>query len=577
MPSRRPSARSFQDIRPWDGKQTRAFEELCFQLRDPEPAEVELRKTSDPDGGLEWYWVYPDGTEVGWQCKFSNRETALIQQMDRSFKSAHRRRPNLRKLTFCLSVDLSDDPDQSRGEFGWQRFAKQRTRWKESAPDLVVELMLGGVLLERLSEERHRGRDWFWFESVPVLHPEWCRDQRDVAIESVDPRYRPDINVDLPVGATVTAVGLPESLRRHFDTLITSISLRSTDVVRHSPAGGPFAEPLFRLAEATERLVRVARDPWAPSGPFLDEFAPLLADAQEKAEALLSVSYREAGDASVAVRDKADDDARSRLDRAYRYERKAQSLEASLFELSEWANGPARSAASAGFLLLDGDGGAGKTHLFCHASGQLIEDGHPVLLLLGQWFGGQSPWKTLAERIGGPGLSIEETVVALEASAEAPNRRMVLMIDAINDGEPEIWRKHLRELRSRLSRSGWVAVALSCRTTYLPAVEPSDGFGDGITLATHAGFAGREFEAMERIFDVYGVPQPSAPLLLPEFTNPLFLILYSDSVARGRVPPAGAAHLSAIFTAFVDARKDDIANTVGLDRALDPVGKALQA
>src|SRR3954454_21058135 len=124
MPARPPTAQYIKQIRTWEGSQPRAFEELCFQLRDPEPAGVELRKTSDPDGGLEWYWVYPDGGEVGWQCKFSDNERSLMAMMDASFESVRGRRPKARQLTFCIAVDLSDDPDESRGEFGWQRFEK---------------------------------------------------------------------------------------------------------------------------------------------------------------------------------------------------------------------------------------------------------------------------------------------------------------------------------------------------------------------------------------------------------------------------------------------------------------------
>jgi len=62
----------FGSIRAWDGSQHRAFEELCYQLRDPAPAKAELIKTGDPDGGLEWYVRHhSNGVEWGWQAKYS--------------------------------------------------------------------------------------------------------------------------------------------------------------------------------------------------------------------------------------------------------------------------------------------------------------------------------------------------------------------------------------------------------------------------------------------------------------------------------------------------------------------------
>jgi hypothetical protein len=154
MPTRPPTAERFKQIRPWDGRQSRAFEELCFQLRDPEPPGVELRKTSGQDGGLECYWVYPDGSEIGWQCKFSDKESSLISGMRDSFDSVKNRRPNARKLTFCIATDLGDDPDESRGKSGWQRFDALREKWKEEAPELEVKLLLGGEILARLVRER---------------------------------------------------------------------------------------------------------------------------------------------------------------------------------------------------------------------------------------------------------------------------------------------------------------------------------------------------------------------------------------------------------------------------------------
>ncbi|MBJ7520174.1 MAG: hypothetical protein JHC84_10800 [Solirubrobacteraceae bacterium] len=578
MSVRPPTAQYFKQIRPWEGRQTRAFEELCFQLRPREPTEVELRKTSDPDGGLEWYWIYPDGSEIGWQCKFSDNERSLLSMMDASFESVRKRRSRARQLTFCIPVDLSDDPDGARGEFGWQRFDKLREKWKQKAPGIEVKLFLGGQILEQLALSEHRGREWFWFSQTPVLDPEWCRVQREVAIDSVEPRYRPDINVDLPISEAVAAIAQPVGLRHHFDTLVAAVSKRAAQALENRPTEGPFAQPLDELATAARALIDEARKPWRPTQTLSTEFETALTKLRASTDLLLNVAYDEIDQTStLRARPENDEGLRARANRALDCEREARRLETAVAELTAWVSGTARAAAESGFLLLDGQGGSGKTHLFCDVAGNLIDEGHPVLLLLGQWFGESSPWKTLAERIGEPDLSMDEIVVALEASAQAADRRMVLMIDAINDaGDFRIWRNHLRELRRRFANSGWVGVVLSCRSTYIEAVAPTGGFGTGVVRATHPGFAGREFEAMERVCRAYGVVEPAVPLLLPEFSNPLFLILYCDTVARGRVPEAGTAHLSAIFAAFVDGRKEEITTALGIDPTLDPVGRAIQ-
>lgn len=60
----------FRNIRQWRGSQHQAFEDLCYQLRDPTPDGAELVKTGNPDGGYEWYVTFGDGSQWGWQAKF---------------------------------------------------------------------------------------------------------------------------------------------------------------------------------------------------------------------------------------------------------------------------------------------------------------------------------------------------------------------------------------------------------------------------------------------------------------------------------------------------------------------------
>ncbi|HKP90510.1 MAG TPA: hypothetical protein VJT75_11125 [Thermoleophilaceae bacterium] len=634
MPGRRPTAETFHRLRTWEGNQPRAFEELCFQLRDPEPEGVELRKTSDPDAGFEWYWRCPDKTEIGWQCKFIFDEKTLISAMDASFESVRNRRPDARKLTFCVPVDLADDPDGARGEFGWQRFDAAKERWKNKAPQLEVALLQGGELLSRLAEARHRGREWFWFGEPAVLDLEWCRRQREVAITSARERYRPELNVNLPVASILSAVAQPDVLRSRFDGEVAAL-LSSVAETLEWTTDDPYKPVADRVQELALQLQEVAARPWTPTCSLSIDFEARLEELRLRTYDLLDVATEqgrddppdeavpdvapanndapadteaEAGrggassstDAASTTRPaaanaEAASDQRKRLAvvdpidlRRQQLERRraaASSVEhrgarilAAISALDEFVSGPAIAAARRRALVLDGDGGSGKTHLSCEVAGHLLDAGHPVLLLLGQWFGTESPWKTLAERLGDPALGIDDIVGAMEAAAQASGKRLVVLVDAINEaGDIRIWRTHFDDLQARLGASGWVSLALTCRTTYLPAIQPRGGFGDSIARATHPGFEGREFDAVEHIFAAYEVEQPRVPLLLPEFTNPLFLILYCEALARGILPPRGAAHLTAVFEAFVASRKADIELELGLDPGLNSVGEAVSA
>jgi hypothetical protein len=104
------AALDFKRIRSWDGSQARAFEELCYQLRDETPASAELIKTGDPDAGLEWYFQFKNGIEWGWQAKYSFDINTLLGLMEKSVKAVATKRPRCTRLTFCIPFDLPDSP-----------------------------------------------------------------------------------------------------------------------------------------------------------------------------------------------------------------------------------------------------------------------------------------------------------------------------------------------------------------------------------------------------------------------------------------------------------------------------------
>jgi hypothetical protein len=78
---------SFNTIRSWDGSQSRAFEELSYQLLKGEvpPGSTAIR-TGNPDGGVEWYANLADGSEWGWQAKHVHEIDALLGAMTESVR-----------------------------------------------------------------------------------------------------------------------------------------------------------------------------------------------------------------------------------------------------------------------------------------------------------------------------------------------------------------------------------------------------------------------------------------------------------------------------------------------------------
>jgi hypothetical protein len=108
------------NLRPWDGSQHSAFEELCCQLAEYEhvpPGSRFVRKGA-PDAGVECFWTLPGEDEWGWQAKFflSTPNANQWSQIDHSVKTALNKHPKLSVLTICLPLDRQDP---RLGEQSW--------------------------------------------------------------------------------------------------------------------------------------------------------------------------------------------------------------------------------------------------------------------------------------------------------------------------------------------------------------------------------------------------------------------------------------------------------------------------
>ena len=59
----------------------------------------------------------------------------------------------------------------------------------------------------------------------------------------------------------------------------------------------------------------------------------------------------------------------------------------------------ATEAAGHGALVLTGEAGQGKTHLFCDSAQRAVDAGRPAILILGGQLSGRSVWSEIADRL----------------------------------------------------------------------------------------------------------------------------------------------------------------------------------
>lgn len=576
-------------IRPLNGSQADAFEELCAQLaRVEKPADSRFERKGIPDAGVECYAVLPDDSEWGWQAKyFDALGSVQWKQLDESIKTALDKHPKIVRYFVCVPLDRSDARIKGKTSAlqRWEQHVKKWAKWA-SAHGMSVDFVWWGSseLLERLARAEQVGRVYFWF-GKRGFDPQWFQVRLDEAIKTAGPRYTPEVNVNLPLAGDFDALGRTEQF---FDRISAKARLIRDEFKQVGYSFSAIKEPDFADAfNTTCRMIdlvlaglsAVRVNPVEPL-PFLD-IARAVTESIVAATGLREqVLNSEAK--YVAEREQ---EAKTRGQRSF-IENPFTNLRSRLFHLESILEDTheslehAQTVAGANLVLLTGAAGTGKTHLLCDVAKNRLISGRPTILLMGQQFiGEEAPWTQALRHLDLPALSVEEFIGSLESAAQAARCRALLVVDAINEGAGRlIWPNHLATFLTHIERSPWIAVVLSVRSSYEEIVVPDDIRTRCVTVAHH-GFADHEYNAVQTFFAYYGLELPSTPLLTPEFTNPLFL----KTLCRGlqdtgrRRLPRGFHGITATFNLYLDAINKKLGETLGFNPKRTLVRSALEA
>ena len=531
------------------------------------------RKGAGADAGLECYRVEADGSETGWQAKyFFDLGSSEASQLTDSFSQAVERHPRLRRFIVCLPFNLSDGRIDGRvsERDRWDAWVQARAR---AILPRVVEIKLWDEtqLIERLSrtDPRHAGRREYWFD---VLHftPTWFLTRFEITREALHKRYTPELNIELPVRRGLLAIARDPSFiasLRHLADDVDEARHRATDCISRLLASGPVAEQAAALdaqLRAISTLIRLASMEPADAIPF---------DAWERALDQASMTLDTSAAAIWDLRGQPGGD-REEVRRAHHY---ADRLYEALGTLSKAINMPVGRLANVRRLLVTGEAGVGKSHLLADVAAHHIAQGFPAVLVLGGSFIDGDPWRQVADQLGLTNKTPDEILGALDAAGEAVGTRALVMIDAINErGGIAIWSSRLASFLATANRFPYVAVVLSCRTTFLPFIV-RDIDETALPRLAHPGFAGRAAEAAQRYLDHRGIVRMAAPNFSPEFENPLFLRTCCDALERRREQelPRGLAGVSGVFDFYFGAVAEAITSRLGLFPRLRIVEQAL--
>lgn len=178
------------------------------------------------------------------------------------------------------------------------------------------------------------------------------------------------------------------------------------------------------------------------------------------------------------------------------------------------------------YLILVGEAGVGKSHLFADIIKHRAKNNQQSILILGQHLiESKDPWAQILNLLGFAKFNKYEFLGALNSKAQANSNKIIIFIDAINEGAgKDFWKNFIISFIEDIKKYECLSVAFSIRSSYFEYMIPKEL--SKICVINHDGFSGIKYDAMQVFFDYYKLPHPTIPLLNPEFSNPLFLKLF---------------------------------------------------
>ena len=574
---------NWKHIRTLNGSQSEGFEEFCSQLarRESMPLGARFTRKGKPDAGIECYWTLPTGEEVAWQAKyFLSLEQSQWSQLDDSVKTALEKHCKLTRYYVCVPGDLPDARLAGQ-KSAFQKWLDRVAKWKDWAEDqgMSVEFVWWGSheMLEKLASPNNAGLARFWFDAA-VLDPDWFDKRLQEAMVTAGPRYTPEVNVELPIVEDFDAFGRTSAWvhrLRKFASQISKVNRLASYDRDKLGTQRKAVEDVLSLVDAVIAMIReITVEPTSPLS-----FRTIVDQIGAAQAAIRSVSTELSESERLEDQKPREGSDRSYRENPFRSSRfRLYYVERVLSEAAETLNYTEKLAKSA-LLLLSGTAGMGKTHLLCDLASKRQKAGLPTVLLMGQRFVQPAePWTQVLQQLDLTQWSAEDFVGALEAVAQATNARVMVMIDALNEGAGRaIWPDHMSAFLQLIARSPWIAVAVSVRSNYEELVLPTSVI-ESATRVTHEGFADHEYDASKTFFKHYGIELPSTPLLAPEYRSPLFLksICIGLKEAGHTRLPRGFHGISQVFRLYTGAINARLAKSLDFDPKSQLVHKALK-
>ncbi len=576
-------------LRAFDGDIKNGFEELVCQLARVEQISNKSKfiRVAAPDGGVEAYCVLSDNSEYGWQAKFfPTMGDSQWTQLDKSFKTAFVKHPNLKKYYICVPLDRPDPRITiTKGKQKGQRVNHFMDKWNAKVAEWEVfanssgrkiefEFWGNSEIFDRLHKKENEGKLYYWF-GKEEFSDTWFKQKLDENVKNLDKRYTPELNFELPIAKIFDGISRDKYFNKQFNSYLDDLLHHYRKAVNHINES--------KVKDHIDRIVSIItifrqqceQIDYIEIGNIDNVgLSTLLKDVGNIIDDLIQKLYEI--DSTLEKEKRKHDSDTNKFGWDIELFRR---FNGSVYEFIEFLEGTTVLLSNNPFMLLTGDAGKGKSHLLADVAVKRSERNQFSILLLGQHFTEEEPWSQIKKQLQ---LNCEKDtfLASLNAKAETTESRILILIDAINEGKgKELWKNYIAGFISSVKKFPNIGVVFSIRTSYEKLLIPESLIENKeVIKVIHHGFSQHEYEASKHFFENYGIKQPSIPLLHPEFSNPLLLKLFCDGLRKKGLHeiPDGYEGISTILNFYLEAINSKISEKHKLPENLNLTQKVVK-
>ena len=395
--------------------------------------------------------------------------------------------------------------------------------------------------------------------------------------EQAGPRYTPKLNVDLPIAEIFDGLSRTRKfyteIRKHYGTLNRNFQHVSPKY-ENASLQATYDDLRCEISKLTKLLSGLTEYnskeiPWSEVNHL----------ARKAEAAIWEFSNKLNDEGKKAESEKTSATAERHSLGSERIEYALREIQEELRYLEELSSSAKAKLSNNPFLFLTGVAGTGKTHLLCDVVESRFISGEslPAVVAFGENFVvTEDPFNQIIRQLDLT-LNRNEFLRTLNDAGKKSACRALIVIDALNETEERsFWKRNLGEVASEVKKYPNLGLVISIRSGFEEEVLTEEQM-ECFVREEHWGFQFREWEAVNKFFQEFQIPMPEIPLFLPEFQNPLFLLLFCKAFqARGTKKKGkkdwqifrGHEGATYIFETFVKRVADRVASGFKL-----PMGK----